>query len=135
MVNDYNYFYNLHYNIKDNKILENLDTLIHDVHECKNSLELLLFKIGSDQSIDNGLDWPLILNNLRIVSTNLISITKFIKDKKDAKSSIIWPKKISEEIDLSIKVFIILLNCLTYLCLYICMVLDNYSHISINFLI
>ena len=68
----------------EGKITENLDILIHDVNECKNSLELLLSKIGSDQSIENQLDWPLILNNLRIVSTNLISITKSIKDKKDS---------------------------------------------------
>lgn len=89
----------------DSKIIENLDVLIHDVNECKNSLELLLLKIGSDQTLDNQLDWPLILNSLRIVSTNLISITKFIKDKKDSvlKSSIVVPKHFSEEIDYTIK--------------------------------
>jgi hypothetical protein len=89
----------------EGKIIENLDILIHDVNECRNSLELLLSKIGSEQSIENQLDWPLILNNLRIVSTNLISITKSIKDKKDSilKSSILLPKHFSEEIDYAIK--------------------------------
>ena len=89
----------------DSKILDSLDILIHDVNECKNSLENLLIKIGPENSMQNKLDWPLILNNLRIVSTNLISITKFVKDRKDTllKSSIVLPKNFSEEIDYAIK--------------------------------
>ena len=88
--------------------MENIDTLIHDLKECKNSLEQLLLRIGHaiSQPSDPQLDWPHILINLRIVSTNLILITKYIKEKRDPllKSSVIVPKYFSEDVDNSIKV-------------------------------
>jgi hypothetical protein len=85
------------------KALENLDMLIRDLKECRNSIEMLLIKINSENV--ETIDWPAILNSLRIVSTNLISISKFIRDKKDMllKSVILMPKFFSEDIDPEIK--------------------------------
>ena len=61
---------------------------------------MLLVKIENEQFLlENQTDWTMILNSLRIVSTNLISISKFIKDKKEMtlKTYILVPKMFSEE--------------------------------------
>ena len=65
---------------------------------------MLMIKITDPNA--GVIDWPVILNSLRIVSTNLITITKFIKDRKDImfKSIILLPKFFSEDVDLEIKV-------------------------------
>lgn len=92
----------------DNKITDNLDVLIHDIKECKYSLEMLLMNLGNDEQIiaENKVDWPFVLNNLRIASTNLISISKFLKDKREVllKTSILMPKFFSEDVDPELKV-------------------------------
>jgi hypothetical protein len=88
---------------------ESLDTLIHDVKECKYSLEMLLATIGGDMMHVPEMhkaDWPTIFNNLRIVSTNLISISKSIRDKKEflLKMSVVLPTKFSEDVDPELQV-------------------------------
>lgn len=68
---------------------------------------MLLGKIENEQFLlENQTDWTTILNSLRIVSTNLISISKFIKDKKDMtlKTYILVPKHFSEDVDAELKV-------------------------------
>ena len=68
---------------------------------------MLLVKIENEQFLlENQTDWTMILNSLRIVSTNLISISKFIKDKKEMtlKTYILVPKMFSEEVDPELKV-------------------------------
>ena len=82
-----------------------------DIQECKSSLDMLLVKIENEQFLlENQTDWTMILNSLRIVSTNLISISKFIKDKKEMnlKTYILVPKMFSEEVDPELKVISIL---------------------------
>ena len=72
---------------------------------------MLLVKIENEQFLlENQTDWTMILNSLRIVSTNLISISKFIKDKKEMnlKTYILVPKMFSEEVDPELKVISIL---------------------------
>ena len=85
-----------------------MDTLIRDIQECKSSLELLLMKIGYNEFAlhENQTDWLTILNSMRIVSTDLISISKFIRDKKELmlKSCILVPKQFSEDVDPELKV-------------------------------
>ncbi len=83
----------------DNKAFESLDMLIRDLKECRSSIEALLFKLSSENY--EQIDWPAIFNSLRIVSTNLISISKLVRDKKDLmlKSVILMPKFWSEDID------------------------------------
>jgi len=84
-----------------------MDTLIRDIQECKNSLETLLSKINELALYENQTDWLTILNSMRIVSTDLISISKYIKDKRELmlKSCILVPKQFSEDIDPELKVF------------------------------
>lgn len=84
-----------------------MDTLIRDIQECKNSLETLLSKLNEMALYENQTDWLTILNSMRIVSTDLISISKFIKDKRELmlKSCILVPKQFSEDIDTDLKVF------------------------------
>ena len=48
---------------------------------------------------DNQLDWRTILNNLRIISTNLTSILKVIKEKKDLRTQMIVPKVCFDSLD------------------------------------
>ena len=77
---------------------------------------MLLVKIENEQFLlENQTDWTMILNSLRIVSTNLISISKFIKDKKEMtlKTYILVPKQFSEDVDPELKV-IILMNLYIY---------------------
>jgi hypothetical protein len=87
----------------DNKALESLDMLIRDLKECRSSIEMLLYKINTENY--EQIDWPAILNSLRIVSTNLISISKLVRDKRDLmlKSVILLPKFWSEDIDPELK--------------------------------
>ena len=71
---------------------------------------MLLAKIENEQFLlENQTDWTTILNSLRIVSTNLISISKFIKDKKEMtlKTYILVPKQFSEDVDPELKVTIL----------------------------
>jgi hypothetical protein len=72
---------------------------------------MLLMKIGYNESAlhENQTDWLTILNSMRIVSTDLISISKFIKDKKEMmlKSCILVPKQFSEDIDIELKVILL----------------------------
>lgn len=84
-----------------------MDTLIRDIQECKSSLETLLSKLNEMALYENQTDWLTILNSMRIVSTDLISISKFIKDKRELmlKSCILVPKQFSEDIDTELKVF------------------------------
>ncbi|RNA32977.1 mediator of RNA polymerase II transcription subunit 8 [Brachionus plicatilis] len=91
----------------DQKVNDNLDSLIHDLKECKYSLEHLLVNLGNDEQrlAYNEVDWLSILNSLRIASTNLISISNFFKhlnrEKRDfsLKTSVVLPKVYSEEVD------------------------------------
>ena len=87
--------------------MESLDTLIKDIQECKSSLEMLLMKIGYNEFAlhANQTDWLTLLNSMRIVSTDLISISKFIKDKKELmlKACILVPKQFSEDVDPELK--------------------------------
>ena len=55
---------------------------------------------------ENQTDWLTLLNSMRIVSTDLISISKFIRDKKELmlKSCILVPKQFSEDVDQDLKV-------------------------------
>ncbi len=68
-------------------------------------------KIGySEMALhENQLDWLTLLNSMRIVSTDLISISKFIRDKKELmlKSCILVPKQFSEDVDPELKVKIL----------------------------
>jgi len=65
-------------------------------------------KIGySEMALnENQLDWLTLLNSMRIVSTDLVSISKFIRDKKELmlKSCILVPKQFSEDVDPELKV-------------------------------
>ncbi len=94
--------------MKDNRLAENLDTLIHDVKECKYSLEMLLASIGPDvlHMDESKVDWPSIFNSLRIISTNLISISKSVRDKKEAllRTSVVLPIGFSEDVDPELQV-------------------------------
>ncbi|CAF0857453.1 unnamed protein product [Brachionus calyciflorus] len=91
----------------ETKINDSLDVLIHDLKECKYSLEVLLMNLGNDEQrlAYNETDWLSILNSLRIASTNLISISNFFKylnrDKREAsiRTSVVLPKAYSEEVD------------------------------------
>lgn len=91
----------------DPKINDNLDVLIHDLKECKYSLEILLSNLGNDEQLlaYNKVNWLSILSSLRIASTNLISISNFFKylnrEKRDfsLKTSVVLPKAYSEEVD------------------------------------
>ena len=70
---------------------------------------MLLIKIGSSEMAlgpEGQTDWPTLLNSLRIVSTDLISICKFIKDKKEMmlRSCVLMPKNFSEDVDSELKV-------------------------------
>lgn len=101
---------------KDPKQSENLDVLIHDVRLCKQSMEMLLSTLlESESMMERRADWPTILNSLRIISANLISISNFLRDKIDKrddkrellvmlKTSIVVPKHYSEEIYPELKV-------------------------------
>jgi hypothetical protein len=57
--------------------------------------------------VENKLDWPTTLNSLRMISANLISISKFIRDKREIllKTSVVVPKYFSEDIDQELKVY------------------------------
>ena len=84
--------------------------MIRDIQACKSSLDMLLAKIENEQFLfENQTDWTNILNNLKIVSTYLISISKFIKDKREMtlKTYILVPKQFSEEVDPELKVILI----------------------------
>ena len=68
---------------------------------------MLLVKLN-DVDASRNCDWPAILNSLRIVSTNLISISKLVRDKRDImfKSLVLLPKLCSEDVDHHIQVSI-----------------------------
>lgn len=87
----------------DSKNADSLDSLLHDIRGCKYSLENILMSLTEEDHMiaENRNDWITILNKLRIASTNLISISKFIKDKRDTmnKTSILVPKHFSEDVD------------------------------------
>ena len=69
---------------------------------------MLLANLGSDMMHldENKADWPMIFNNLRIVSTNLISISKSIRDKKEVllRTSVVLPVKFSEDVNQELQV-------------------------------
>lgn len=51
-------------------------------------------------------DWPAIFNSLRIASTNFISISKSVRDKKEfvLKTSLVLPLQFSEDVDPELQV-------------------------------
>jgi hypothetical protein len=70
---------------------------------------MLLSNLGGDMMHFDEMhkaDWPTIFNNLRIVSTNLISISKSIRDKKEflLRTSVVLPIKFSEDVDPELQV-------------------------------
>ena len=91
----------------EGRTVDHLETVIHDVKECKYSLEMLMNILGAEMmNLDeNKADWQTIFNNLRIASTNLISISKSIKDKKEMllKTSVVLPINFSEDVDLELQ--------------------------------
>ena len=72
---------------------------------------MLLASIGPDMlhTIETKSDWQSIFNSLRIVSTNLISISKSIRDKKEAllRTSVVLPIAFSEDVDPELQVNIL----------------------------
>lgn len=100
------------------KLSENLDSLIHDLRLCKQSMEMLLSNLVEPEAMnyEKKVDWPTVLNSLRIISTNLISISNFLRDKSDRrddnkrelllalKTSIVVPKHYSEEVNPELRV-------------------------------
>lgn len=92
---------------KEAKSVENIDKLIHDIQQCKSSLDMLLIKIENEQFLlENQTDWTTIMNSLKIVSSYFISICKFIRDKREMtlKTYILVPKHFSEDVDPELKV-------------------------------
>ena len=107
-----------------------MNHLLDGINECKASLEMLLFRLDqinvqllstalptagaanennlNNQTVakiinENKLDWRTILNNLKIISTNLTSILKSIKEKKELRTQMIVPKVCSDNLDNSLK--------------------------------
>lgn len=81
----------------------NLAPIIHDIAECKSHLEGLLEKLGPNEySLASGtLDWPTVLGVLGILSSDMIKISKFMREKQafNLKNTVFVPKAFSEDID------------------------------------
>ncbi len=98
------------------KIPSNIDRLKLDINECKRHLESLLEKLSQTeiQYLNNATDWPTLLNSFAILSSDLITISKVLKDKNaiNLKNSVFVPKSFSEDVDqlLQVDIFFYLIN-------------------------
>jgi mediator of RNA polymerase II transcription subunit 8 len=63
--------------------------------------------------MNNSIDWPTLLNSFAIISSDLITISKVLRDKNAAnlRNTIFVPKSFSEDVDASLQV--------NFFCIYI----------------
>ena len=92
----------------DRKANTNLETIISNLTQCKMHLESLLDKFGANETnlLTNNLDWPTILSSFGIISSDMISVNKLLKEKscKDLKNCVFVPQSFSEDVDPDLQV-------------------------------